>query len=131
MNLGLKLKTVATVFMFALIGVGFFSTLNVYAEGAANSAELINAFEGLPGYCNGASCTTTTSNIQSSIVNTLLYLGGLIAVVMIIVGGIQMTTSAGNPATVTKAKRTILFSIVGLVLVILAYAIVNFVVTQV
>ena len=47
---------------------------------------------------------------------------------MIIVGAVQMQTSAGNSGAVAKAKNTITFSVVGLVVMILAYAIVNFVV---
>ena len=46
---------------------------------------------------------------------------------MIIYGGIQYTTSAGDSGKVTNAKNTILYAIVGLIVSILAYAIVNFV----
>ena len=56
---------------------------------------------------------------------------GILAVVMIIIGGIQYTTSGGDQAAVTKAKNTILYGIVGLVIAILAYAIVNFVIRKV
>ncbi len=131
MSLGLRLKIVMVVLTLALIGVGFLPISDTYADGAANSAELVNALSELPGYCSGASCSTRTSDIQTNVINTLLLVAGTIAVAMVIFGGVQMTTSAGNPATVTKAKRTILFSIIGLVVVILAYAIVNFVVDKI
>jgi hypothetical protein len=62
-----------------------------------------------------------------TIVNTLLYVLGAIAVVMIIFAGITYVTSGGDAAAVTKAKNTILYSVVGLVVAVLAYAIVNFV----
>jgi hypothetical protein len=47
---------------------------------------------------------------------------------MIIYGGIRYTTSAGDSSHVKAAKDTILYAVVGLVVAILAYAIVNFVV---
>jgi len=62
------------------------------------------------------------------IVNTLLFLVGAIAVIMIIVGGIMYTTSGGDSGQVTKAKNTIVYSVVGLVFAALAYPIVGYVV---
>ena len=73
---------------------------------------------------------TESSDIQR-IINYLLYIGGIVAVVMAIIAGIQMTTSAGDPGAVKKAKNTLMWSIVGLVIMILAYAIVNFVIGKV
>lgn len=73
---------------------------------------------------------TDTGTVQHNAINTVLYVAGLLAVVMIIVSGIQMTTSAGDSGKVAKAKQTMTYSIVGLAIVLLAYAIVNFVVGQ-
>lgn len=64
------------------------------------------------------------------IVNILLFVLGAIAVIMIIVGGVRYTTSNGDAGSVKGAKDTILYSVVGLVVAILAYAIVNFVVDR-
>ena len=61
------------------------------------------------------------------VVNLLLYLVGIVSVVMVIVSGIKMTTSAGNPGAVQKAKTTLIYAVVGLVIAVLAYAIINFV----
>lgn len=63
-----------------------------------------------------------------NIINFVLYALGIVAVVMMIVAGVQMTTSAGDPGAVKKAKMTMTYAIIGLVVAILAYAIVNFVV---
>ncbi|MBR3130988.1 hypothetical protein IKG31_00205 [Candidatus Saccharibacteria bacterium] len=73
----------------------------------------------------------TLADNPERIINVFLYIGGLVAVVMVIVAGIQMTTSAGDPSAVKKAKSTILWSVVGLVVMILAYAVVNFVIFRV
>lgn len=70
------------------------------------------------------------TNLLESIINILLFIIGAIAVIMIIIGGIKYTTSNGDQAQVTSAKNTILYAIVGLVVAIMAYAIVNFVVDK-
>jgi len=66
--------------------------------------------------------------IFQTITNVLLFIIGAVSVVMLIIGGIKYTVSQGDSAAVTSAKNTILYSIVGLVVAILAYAAVNFVI---
>ncbi len=70
------------------------------------------------------------SGLFTNIVNALLFLIGAVSVVMIIYGGIRYTISGGEAKNVTAAKDTILYSVVGLVVAIMAYAIVNFVITK-
>lgn len=65
-----------------------------------------------------------------TIVNVMLFILGAIAVIMIIIGGIRYTTSNGDASQTKAAKDTILYAVVGLVVAILAYAIVNFVITS-
>ena len=62
------------------------------------------------------------------IVNVLLFILGIISVIVIVIGGIRYTTSGGDSSQVTGAKNTVLYAVVGLIVAILAYAIVNFVV---
>lgn len=81
----------------------------------------------------GGTCVENTEgtgnlwNIISTILNFILAIVGVIAVFMIIFGGIQYSTSAGDSGKVKKAKDTILYGIIGLVIALLAAAIVNFV----
>ena len=63
----------------------------------------------------------------NTIINVIIGIVGFIAVAMIILGGISFITSQGDTAKVTKAKNTILYGVVGLIVAILAFAIVNFV----
>lgn len=70
--------------------------------------------------------TTKINNIIHTIVNLLSVLVGIVAVVMIIIGGLRYITSGGNDTSVTGAKNTILYAIVGLVVVALAQIIVHF-----
>ena len=86
---------------------------------------------------NGADCSQGTGQpanlfgdggIFQTIVNIFLFVIGAIAVIMLIYGGIRYTISGGEAKNVTAAKDTILYAIVGIVVAILAYAIVNFVI---
>jgi len=64
----------------------------------------------------------------TTIVNALLFIIGFLSVIMLIFGGLRYIISGGNAAAVTTAKNTILYAIVGLIIAIFAYAIVNFVI---
>jgi len=66
-------------------------------------------------------------SIFTTIVNVLLFLIGAISVIMLIYGGIRYTTSGGNSASVTAAKNTIMYAIIGLIIAFLAFAVVNWV----
>ena len=74
--------------------------------------------------------STDLPSFITNIVNILLFLAGAIAVIVIIIGGIRYVMSSGDAGQVQAAKNTILYAVVGLVVVIMAYAIVNFVINQ-
>lgn len=65
--------------------------------------------------------------VFKTITNTILYIVGIIAVIMLIIGGIRYVLSGGDSKKVTDAKNTVLYAIIGLVICFLAFAIVNFV----
>lgn len=60
-----------------------------------------------------------------TVLSDLFYVAGVLAVVLLIYGGYLYMTSGGDPGALTKAKKTITGTIVGLVIVILASVIVN------
>lgn len=62
--------------------------------------------------------------------NTVLMVLGIVAVIMIIIGAFRYVTSAGEAKNIQSAKDTIMYAIIGLVVAILAFAVVNFVVGQ-
>jgi len=66
-----------------------------------------------------------SGNIFIVAINRAFSWAGVIAVIMVVVGGIQYTTSNGNPQQAAKAKQTITYAIVGLAISLLAIAIVN------
>ncbi len=63
-----------------------------------------------------------------NILNGVYLLVGIIAVIFIVVGGVNYTLSQGDPSKVKKAKDTILYGIIGLIVVLLAFAITQFVI---
>ena len=67
------------------------------------------------------------SNVVWNIVQFILLLLGGVAVIMIIIGGIQYATSQGESAAISKAKNTILYAVIGLVVALSAAGIVTFI----
>lgn len=73
---------------------------------------------------------TLWANIQT-IINAVIGILGLICVIIMIIGGVQYMTSSGDAGKVKKAKDTILYGLIGLVICVLAFAIVNFVLANI
>lgn len=97
------------------------------------------------GLCTGASLTTdpqtcadTTAEaagdvdtIITTVINIFSLVVGVVSVIMIIIGGLKYITSGGDSGNVSGAKNTILYAIIGLVIVALAQVIVKFVLGRV
>jgi hypothetical protein len=84
----------------------------------------------------GAACAAGTNaptnlfgngSLFQAIANILIFLIGAVSVIMIIVGGLRMVISSGNPANVKSARETILYAIVGVVIAIMSYAVIHFI----
>lgn len=107
---------------------GFFCPDGTYVSGGTDYASACSAHGGVP-TTDGKS--TDLMGVLNIVINVVLGVIGFIAVVMIILGGISFTTSQGDTAKTTKARNTILYGVVGLVIALLAFAIVNFVLNSV
>ncbi len=70
------------------------------------------------------------NQIIHTIINLISVVVGVVAVIMIIVGGLRYITSGGSDTSVTGAKNTILYAVIGLVIVALAQVIVRFVLSK-
>ena len=71
------------------------------------------------------------TGVFTEIVNTILLAVGFISVIMLIWGGLRYIVSGGDSKKVTDAKNTVIYAVIGLIIAILAYAIVNFVISTV
>ena len=67
------------------------------------------------------------SSIIKRAINIMLFAVGVLSVVMLIFGGFRYVISGGKKESVTNAKNTILYAIVGLLVAVFAYAIINFI----
>lgn len=133
-----KVLKLALISFISVIGLQMFSATSAvtYAAPApaATSSPTVNAAcEGIA--LTGADCNSTTGpsveNTIPKIINILSTIVGVIAVIMIIVGGLKYITSGGEAASITSAKHTIMYAVVGLVVVALAQVIVIFVLNKV
>ena len=103
------------------------------AVAPAASAEGDFTLTGGVNSAKGDSVNENTADPQALVkqfVNIFLFAVGALSVIMLIWGGIRYTTSAGDSNKVQAAKNTVLYAIVGLVVAILAYAIVNMVMSK-
>jgi len=100
----------------------FKNMFNIGQQGAG--VDTSNVSQQVPVFC-------TASDITTWAINLLLGLAGSAAVVFIIVGGYQYITSNGNDETAEQARKTITNSVIGLIVIIMAYAIVRIVVNAV
>lgn len=85
---------------------------------------------------NDTSCADTSgapdqiNNMIALVINIFSIVVGVVSVIMIIIGGLKYITSGGESGNVSGAKNTILYAIIGLVIVALAQVIVNFVLSR-
>ena len=77
-------------------------------------------------YCrNKGEGETKVRSTIGNVVNLLLMAVGAISIIMIVVGGILFALSNGDSSRVTKARNTVLYAAIGLIVSLLASAIVN------
>jgi len=80
--------------------------------------------------CNGLTCSPNAdaTAIITVVINWILAIAALIAVLMLIIGGILYVTAAGNSDRAKQARQTILYAVIGLIVIVLAYFVVAFVI---
>lgn len=111
----------------AVFGTSVLSTASLPGSASAQVSEGIN--------------TATTSEMKGksidgkdglikTVVNVLLWAVGILSVIMIIFSGFRYITSAGDASKTKSAQSTLIYSVVGLIVAIMAYAIVNMVINR-
>ena len=68
------------------------------------------------------------TGIFTTLTNVMLFGVGAISVIMVVIGGLRYVISGGSSTNITAAKNTILYAVIGLIISILAYALINFVI---
>lgn len=101
---------------------------------AMPTASAVDVFGGCEGASDSAVCGAKGDDANSfikTLVDTLLFILGAISVLVIILAGIMYATSGGDATNVKRAKDMLLYAVIGLVVALLAYAIVGFVLGQI
>ena len=117
-----KAKVLAAVMCLAMVFAAVSPvSLPVYADAkdeAKRGADMTNS---------GGGSNQNLPDIITTIINVMLFIAGALAVIMIIYGGIRYITAHGDEKQVKVAKDTIVYSVTGLIIAILAYALVTFI----
>lgn len=127
------LKNLLNRIMIVLALSGAFAMPLVPAVAHAQSKVDICKGVGLAGGTNDCSEPATGPTVNSTVklvVSILSFIVGVLAVIMIIIGGLKYVTSSGDANNITSAKNTILYAVIGLVVAVLAQVIVRFVLNQ-
>ena len=91
----------------------------------------INVFDQCQASSDTAVCASkddSAGGMVKIVINTLLVILGMISIIMIVIGGVRYTISGGNSSHTKEARETIIYSVVGLVVAIMSFTIVNFVI---
>ena len=117
--------------LVALVTIGLLSPLAVVGGPVSYAAVCSGSAADCAKTGVGATSDGTEVSVDQAaktIVNVLLFIIGVVSVIMIVIGGLKYVTSNGNSNQVESAKNTILYAVMGLVVAIAAYAIVDLVV---
>lgn len=118
-----RLSVALMVFMVVLCGISMLPTMPVYAaKDVCSDLDEGDPMKEVLGCTN--SNDATIGSVANAWIATILSFVGLAAVVMIIIGGIFYIKSMGDPGKAKKARDTIIYGVVGLVVTLLAFAIV-------
>ncbi len=121
MKNALKTLTAASV-----LGATFLVVPTAFAEDVSGGLQAgVNAAGSANGLAKGS--ITGSGGYVAIIINFLLVAIGIVSVIMIIIGGFRYTISNGDENSVRAAKDTILYAVIGLIVAILSFVIVNFV----
>ncbi|MFW0862707.1 MAG: hypothetical protein ACKKL6_03955 [Candidatus Komeilibacteria bacterium] len=98
----------------------------------ADLGDLVNSeFDYVQEGVTGSTTSTDVENIVINFIQILLGFLGLVFVILIIWSGFQWMTAGGNSTAIDSAKKRIINAIIGLIIVLAAYVITDFVITNV
>jgi hypothetical protein len=120
----LQRSILALMFPLLLL-LGFFVPAPAYALNAKEEA--CAGLSSTLGQSCGASSNSRVTTILKVVLNALSLIAGVAAVVMLMIGGFRYTISQGDGSGTAGAKNTILYALIGAVIVVFAQIIVRFV----
>lgn len=127
----IKIVAGSLLIMAVVLGLSFVSLHAAGAQNPQESACLGSGGNWVNNQCVDPDDDRTLPDFLRSVSNILIFIVGSIAILMVIIGGLRYVLAQGDSNAINSAKNTILFAIIGLVLSVAAYGIVNFVVVQI
>lgn len=109
--------------VFAIVMVVAFLAIPMLTMAASNLTGLDEANPGLG--------TADVRDIIDTIISVILGFLGLIAVILILIGGFMWMTAGGNDDKITTGRKYIINGVIGLIIILAAYAIASFVITNI
>ncbi|PKL72443.1 hypothetical protein CVV26_01600 [Candidatus Kuenenbacteria bacterium HGW-Kuenenbacteria-1] len=106
--------------------------ISIATVSAATGATAESSLDGLNKVVNGTELKTGTTDLKGlilSVVKVVLGFLGIVAVIMIIIGGFIWMTAGGNEEKSKKAKEFLVNAVIGLIIVLVAYTIISWVIT--
>lgn len=121
----MKQKLLAT-----LISIGAIFSISLLAT----PVNAVNVWQGCAGnnqseVCKSSGTDNATTTVKN-LINLALWAIGIVAVIVIIISGYKFITANGEAAKVASARNTLLYSVIGLVVAMLAWGIVAFIVNR-
>ena len=135
-KLALTAQALTLALGFGVVSVA--SAVVVSAPAYANQQDCSNPSAADP-LSAGAACSQANgtrdnlfapNGIFVTVANTLIFLVGAVAVIFLIIGGLRYVVSNGDSKAVEGAKNTILYAIVGIVVAVISFALVQFVISS-
>lgn len=124
-------KPLAKVFLSFLLlltfTIGIFPSTSVFADNEFTKEACSGAKDAAQKAALGCDNSTQIPQAANYLINAVISLVGIIAVAMIVVAGQRIATSNGDPAKLQQAKNMLMYSIIALIIAVLAFAIVNYI----
>jgi len=124
-----RLRVIGIIIGLAL----FLSTSTVYAFnpfGGVNCTNVSGSAVCQDSSKKATNVVTGGNGVLTKVTNIIALVAGIAAVILIIVGSIRYVASGGNSDKVEEAKRTIIYSLIGIVIIVLAKLIVSLVIAN-
>lgn len=124
MNAVLKSKAFREVLIFAGLMAVALAAIHAFAD-PTFATSLIDPSDNPSAISEATGGESSARDLIQKILNYFLGFLGFVATIMVIYGGVLYVTSAGNDDNVGKAKNILLYSVIGIVIILLSFALVN------
>lgn len=115
---------------FTAVSLVLMAPATAFGQNQVSDGLRTGGLQGLFGY-GGLNSSQSLTELIANVIRLMLLFAGAIAVVFVIIGGYQYLTSGGNEETAEKGKKTLINAIIGVVIIVMAYVIINVIVNLV